>query len=332
MQSSERLKYEQSCLECLAPHPIVEDHASGDLVCTGCGLVLESRGIDESSEWRTFGNGEKEGGADPSRVGGPVNALLSGGGLGTVIGRSDDGKSVGGSALARAAARVENPDKHLLVAFRGIGNITDNLGLNHVVKDRACELYKRIIESKSVKGRNPLAVQAATVYVACRQEQKVKTFKEVCGATPSTNKTEIGRAYKAIVKVFEREKLFKPQSQTIHADQYIPRFCHSLGLSHELQKVSRQVVETATDPLRSYSKSPWYGKSPISIAAAVIYMMSLLGAQKDRCTSEKISLITGVSEVTLMASFKDLCTAAEELIPASYASPEKVRRLLHSES
>ena len=330
MQASERLKFEQSCRECLVPQPIVEDHSSGDLICTGCGLVLEARGIDETSEWRTFGNSDKETGADPNRVGGPVNALLTGGGLGTVIGKADDGKAGIGAALSRAAARVDNPDRQLISAFRGITSICDSLGLDSSVKDRACELYKRIIDSKSIKGRNPQAVQAATVYIACRQEQKAKTFKEVCGATTSTNKTEIGRAYKAIVNVFDRGTLFKPEAHTIHAGQYIVPFCHNLGLSHDLQKAARQAIELVTDPMRSYSNSPWYGKSPISIAAAVIYMLSLVGSPSDHCMPDRIALITGVAEVTLMASYRDLCTVSEEIIPSWYSTPEKVKSLLNA--
>ena len=44
-------------------------------------MVVEAHVIDERSEWRTFGDKEgRDGGADPNRVGGPVNHLLSDGG------------------------------------------------------------------------------------------------------------------------------------------------------------------------------------------------------------------------------------------------------------
>lgn len=42
------------------------------------------RVIDVGSEWRTFSNEANS--ADPSRVGGPENSLLSGGDLSTMIG------------------------------------------------------------------------------------------------------------------------------------------------------------------------------------------------------------------------------------------------------
>ena len=33
------------------------DHASGDMVCRDCGLVIADRMIDEGAEWRAFSDG-----------------------------------------------------------------------------------------------------------------------------------------------------------------------------------------------------------------------------------------------------------------------------------
>lgn len=47
------------CPDCRVDPPhIVEEFASGDLVCGDCGLVLGDRIIDTRSEWRTFANDE----------------------------------------------------------------------------------------------------------------------------------------------------------------------------------------------------------------------------------------------------------------------------------
>lgn len=131
--------------------------------------------------------------------------------------------------------------------------ISDRLGLDSAVKDRACELYKRFIDSGSMEGRKTQAVEAATVYLACRQEQRAKTLEEVWRAISSANETEVGCAYKAIVRVSDFWTPLKPQGQTIHADRYIVPFCHSLGVSHDLQKAARQAIEVVTDPTRFYS-------------------------------------------------------------------------------
>lgn len=44
---------DRKCPDC-GSIQFVEDHANGDIVCKGCGLVAEAHIIDERSEWRTF--------------------------------------------------------------------------------------------------------------------------------------------------------------------------------------------------------------------------------------------------------------------------------------
>jgi transcription initiation factor TFIIB len=91
-------RFEQICDNCQVPTQLVEDHAAGDLVCSvrgyprsfgsgsgargadgrlgarvqECGLVLEARTIDESTEWRTFSNNVRS-----SRRMGPLLTLAT---------------------------------------------------------------------------------------------------------------------------------------------------------------------------------------------------------------------------------------------------------------
>lgn len=55
-------------------------------MCQGCGLVQQSRIIDEYSEWRTFSSETQNNGANPSRVGGKLNPYLSNYGIDTQVG------------------------------------------------------------------------------------------------------------------------------------------------------------------------------------------------------------------------------------------------------
>lgn len=45
------------------------------------------------------------------------------------------------------------------------------------VKDRANEIYKKVEDLKSIRGRSQDAILAACLYIACRQEDKPRTFK-----------------------------------------------------------------------------------------------------------------------------------------------------------
>lgn len=104
--------------------------------------MVEAHIIDERSEWRTFGDKDKEG-DDPSRVGGATNLLLDDGGLGTTIGRvaGDGGASF---ALSKMHMRQNNQARQLKSAFAGIGEMCAKLNQSDAVKSAACEIYKNV--------------------------------------------------------------------------------------------------------------------------------------------------------------------------------------------
>ncbi|XP_031120066.1 transcription initiation factor IIB-2-like isoform X1 [Ipomoea triloba] len=116
------------CSDCKKNTEVVFDHAAGDTVCSECGLVLESRSIDETSEWRTFA--DDSGDHDPNRVGGPVNPLLGDVGLSTVISKGPN--SNGDASVARLQNRGGDPDRALVMAFKAIANMADRFAVEGV--------------------------------------------------------------------------------------------------------------------------------------------------------------------------------------------------------
>lgn len=110
---------------------MVFDHAAGDTVCSECGLVLESRSIDETSEWRTFA--DDSGDHDPNRVGGPVNPLLADAALSTVISRGANGSS-GDASLSKLQNRGGDPDRALVLAFKTISTMADRSAFTRLIK------------------------------------------------------------------------------------------------------------------------------------------------------------------------------------------------------
>ncbi|PON64553.1 TFIIB transcription factor [Trema orientale] len=164
------------CSDCKRQTLVVVDRSAGDTVCSECGLVLESHSIDESSEWRTFANESADN--DPVRVGGPMNPLLSDGGLSTVIAKPNGATGdLWSSSLGRLQNRGSDPDRGLILSFKTIATMCDRLGLVATIKDRANEIYKRVEDQKSSKGRNQDALLAACIFIACRQEGKPRTVK-----------------------------------------------------------------------------------------------------------------------------------------------------------
>jgi transcription initiation factor TFIIB len=74
---------EDICSECGSTY-IVKDPDSGELICSGCGLVMRETVLNEGPEWRAFTPTEKE---SRSRVGVPLSFAVHDKGLTTMIGR-----------------------------------------------------------------------------------------------------------------------------------------------------------------------------------------------------------------------------------------------------
>ncbi|XP_078446329.1 cyclin-like family protein [Wolffia australiana] len=313
---------ETYCPDCKKNTEVVFDHSAGDTVCYECGLVLEAHSIDETSEWRTFAN--ESGDNDPVRVGGPSNPLLTDGGLSTVISKPNGAQGEFlSSSLGRWQNRGANPDRTLILAFRTIANMADRLGLVATIKDRANEIYKKVEDLKSIRGRNQDAILAACLYIACRQEDRPRTVKEICSVANGATKKEIGRAKEFIIRQLEVEMGQSMEMGTIHAGDFLRRFCSHLGMNNQAVKAASEAVKKSEElDIR---------RSPISVAAAVIYMITQLSEDKKTADDKKllrdISIATGVAEGTIRNSYKDLYPYASRLIPTSFAKEEDLKKL-----
>nr|GEU42448.1 transcription initiation factor IIB-2 [Tanacetum cinerariifolium] len=299
-------------LDCKRNTEVVLHHSAGDTICSECGLVLESHSIDETSEWRTFAN--ESGDNDPVRVGGPTNILLNDGGLSLVISKPYD---VTSDFLSSYLTRWSNPDRSLILAFKTIATMCDRLGLVATIKDRANEILKMVEDQKkSSRGRKQDATLATCLYIACRPEDKPRTVKEICSAANVATKKETGWAKEYIVKQLELKIGQSVEMGKIHARDFVRRFCSNLGMANQTVKAAQEFVHK--------SKEFDIRRSPISIAAAIIYIVTQLSDVKKLL--KDVVLVTGVTQGTIRNSYKDLYPHLT-IIPTWYAQEEDVKNL-----
>lgn len=119
----------------------------------------------------------------------------------------------------------------------------------------------QVHDGKNLKGRANDAIASACLYIACRQEGVPRTFKEIC-AVSKISKKEIGRCFKLILKALETSV------ELITTADFMSRFCSNLGLPNSVQRAATHIARKAGE-LDIVS-----GRSPISVAAAAIYMAS----------------------------------------------------------
>jgi len=284
--------------------PLIEDYRAGDMICPECGLVVGDRTIDVGSEWRTFSNDKDAKVKDMSRVGDATNPLLSGSDLSTIIERPvGNGGPSDGFAHFNNRKTMSNSDRTLISVFKEIASMADRISLTKNIVDRANKLFKQVYESKSLRGRPNDAISAACLYIACRQEGVPRTFKEIC-AISRVSKKEIGRSFKLIVKNLETNV------EVITSGDFMSRFCSNLSLPASVQKAATCIAKKAVEA------DLVAGKSPISVAAAAIYMASQ--ASKEKRSQKEISDIAGVAEVTIRQSYKQMYPRASSLFPEDY--------------
>merc|ERR1712047_102343 len=296
-------------------HPdanMIEDYHAGDMICSECGLVVGDRVIEVGSEWRTFSN--DKGGEDRSRVGGPENTLLGSSDLSTMIGPGQGAASfdASGNALYSNRRTISSSDRTLINAFRTISGMCDRINLPRTITDRANALFKKVHDGKNLRGRSNDAISSACLYIACRQEGVPRTFKEIV-AVSTVSKKEIGRCFKLILKAHDTNV------EVITTGDFMTRFCGNLGLSRDIQRAATTIAKRAVD------KDLVPGRSPISVAAAAIYMASQ--ASSDKKSQREISDIAGVAEVTIKQSYKLMIPRAAELFNENFEFATPIENL-----
>ncbi|KAL7628412.1 transcription initiation factor IIB [Parahypoxylon ruwenzoriense] len=318
------------CRDCNEDPPnLVEEFSSGDMVCGSCGMVLGDRIIDTRSEWRTFAN-DDQGNDDPSRVGDAINPLLNGSQLETNIAFGEGMRS---RELHRAQNRSLNDKatKGLLSAYREISNLCEAIGIPKAVQDSAKHIFKLTEDNKLFKGKPQEAVIAGCIFIACRQSKVPRTFREVYALT-KVSKKEIGRTFKQLEKFLQSNRDANvtgsflmvenyESTGTTSATELCARYCNNLSFKnpHLMEKISKVLAE------KSSSVKDLAGRSPLSVAAACIYMAShLMG---DSRTSRDIAAVAGVSDGTIKTAYRFLYQARDELIEKDWLPPKNVGRM-----
>lgn len=306
------LKYRQQidkCTDCGETQNIIEDHRNGYNVCGSCGVVIGNRIIDETSEWRSFEDSNK---SDPSRVGSASNPFLDTEQLDTMI---SVGKGMNSYTLSKIQMKnyMRGPKRALKNGLNLIQAYCERASISKTICDRAQHIFKTVESQKLLKGKNLEGAVGACLYIACKLENAPRTFKEISVIT-GVQKREIGRCYKLIERDVDRKG-------TLPTGDIVSRFCADLNLNLKIQKIASRISQ------KIHEIGALTGRSPDSVAAAVIYLVLNLypeyrGLQKD------IHLVTGVTEITIKSTYKDMLAFKDEIIPSDCFDQQAIDNLI----
>ena len=284
------------------------DYENGQVICAKCGSVVLEHVIDLRPEWRAFTAEEKEARA---RAGGPLNRLTSEA-LTTTIDWAT--KDASGKELDikrkleilkyrkwQQRVRVQTSyERNIIQAMNELSRISSQLGIPKACVDEAMGIYEQVLTKGLVRGRSVEAIVAACLHMACRKIGMPRSLDEISQYTRASRK-EVARCFRLIARELGvKLPLSDPKL-------YVPRIVEQLKLSGEILREALNILEQAK------KKGLTAGKDPAGLAAAAVYIASLLKGEVR--TQKEVAMAAQVTEVTVRNRYKELARELNIKIP-----------------
>ena len=276
---------------------VVFDHATGEKICSGCGIVLsvEREFIDPLLDMNTN--------VSSMNLGTPSSLAHHDKNLSTLISYSNvdaDGVAIRveqRSAIQRMRRwnKISNNNRsyhrNLKNAFAVLIRIKDKLSLSDTIVEKSAYYYRKILDLNLIKGRSIKGFVVACVYASCREMNVPRTIEEIAEISDA-DKIFAGKCYRLLVR-----KL-KVRLPSIDSTSHLARIANNANISEKTLRHAIQMMSKIKDDPISF------GKDPCAIAVAVLYGACLEKGEKT--SQSRISLAGNVSVVTLRKRFLDI--------------------------
>ena len=298
----------QSCPECKST--LVDDIQNGEIICSGCGVVVDDQMADFGPE-NTSSNLE-----DKMRLARATGqTTYSQHDLGITTDISISTKDFSGKPINHNMAnqmqhlrkwqqriRVSNPrERRLANVLVKMGDACNGLNLPRNVLETASIIYRNLDGHVEVKGKSVASITAATIYMACKQCDVVRSLEEICRGICATkdvkSKTKLAAKYYRNM-VMEMGQKTAP---VVTMDKYISMIANK---THTEVRVARLALEIAE---KTKNNTLADGKAPNGIAAAYLYVSSVLLGQN--VLQRDVSSVANVTEVTIRNRCKEILTS-----------------------
>ncbi|KAG2473087.1 MAG: Transcription initiation factor B [Nitrosopumilales archaeon] len=301
------IEIEKSCPECEST--LVDDIQNGERFCSACGVIVAEQMADYGPETKSSSLEEK---MKLARATGQTTYSQHDLGITTeiAIGTKDfSGKSINSQVANQMhnlrkwqqRVRVSTPrERRLSIVLAKIGETCKTLALSKNVLETASMIYRSLDGKVEVKGKSVVSISAATIYMACKQCEIVRSLDEICRGLCSPKdlkpKTKLAaRYYRTMVM-----ELGNSTAPVITMDKYISKIANLTGTDVRVERLALEISEKTKD--RNLAD----GKAPNGIAAAYLYVASILLGQN--VLQRDVSSVAGVTEVTIRNRCKEILT------------------------
>ena len=294
--------YDQNvCPRCNALDSKVIDFRNGELVCQNCGLVFEERIIDDTYEKRTFNN-ENGGNKGDSRIGGPMKA---GEGMGSnliIYDKNGQARRPRGSNATYNQTPIERN-------FEEIDKILGNKDIKKSLIEDTKDIYNQVTKVKKMKGRNLKTMICAMYFIASRNANLSKSFKDI-SIMFGIEEKKIKKAYNYIKTVVVNSLSPEQLSNTINT--YIRSFCEENGENNNFIKLASDIAKNINET------SLLEGRNTRTITGISLVIASKL--IKTEKLNKRIICAEFASENTMDIVFDKIKDFLDKIIPAEYKS------------
>jgi transcription initiation factor TFIIB len=360
------------CPECNSR--LIHDQSKGEYICERCGCVVMDQINDYGPESHSNDFEEKN---KLTRASGHTSYSLHDYGLRTEIGFSS--KDYSGKNIDYAIAeqmntmrkwqsriRVASPkERRLSNVLYKINEICSLLSLPKTITETAAMFYRLFENRSEAKGKSVICIAAATVYLACKKCNVVRSLEEIVSPLGTGEKSkantrlaskyyrsmvmEMGMFSESYIKPRYEYRHFKNLSEkprispyyfeesnsqnnlrtsnltapallpvttrtptlsvvqhdtypvSVAIDQYISKLANMAKIDTKVERLAIDIAHKTNDHLLAD------GKSPHGLAAAYIYLASvLLGVS---LLQMEISSFAGITEVTIRNRCKDILSS-----------------------
>lgn len=295
----------QNCPECRST--LVDDTQNGEIICSGCGIVVDDQISDFGSETVSSNVEDK---MKLARATGQTTYSKHDLGISTEI--SISAKDYRGVKINSEVAsqmhnlrkwqqrvRIASPkERRLATVLTKIGETCENLNLSKNVLETSSMIYRNLDGHIDVKGKSIVSITAATIYMACKQCEVIRTLdeicREICPLKSVKTKTKLAARYYRTM-VMEMGALHAP---VVVMSKYISKIANTTETEVRVERLALEIADKTKDSNVSD------GKAPNGMAAAYLYIASVLLGQN--ILQRDVSNVAGVTEVTIRNRCKEI--------------------------
>lgn len=297
----------QCCPECEST--LVDDFQNGEIICSGCGVVVADQMTDYGPESKSSDLEER---MKLARATGQTTYSQHDLGIATEISISSkdfSGKSINSEIASQMhnlrkwqqRVRVSSPrERRLSNVLTKIGEACQNLNLPKNVLETSSMIYRNLDGHIDVKGKSVASISIATIYMACKKCDVVRSLEEIargiCAPKDVKAKTKLAARYYRTI-VMEIGNITTP---VVTMDKYISKIANITKTDTRVERLALEIAE------KTKENNLADGKAPNGIAAAYLYVASILLGQN--VLQRDVSSIAGVTEVTIRNRCKEILT------------------------